>query len=135
MIDALYPLAREGIPIVGLEPSCLLTLRDEIPALVPGEKTAVVAEHAFLFEEFVVSASRSGAFASPFRPLNRTVKVHGHCHQKAHGAMPAVEEALRLVPGATVDTIESSCCGMAGAFGYGSDTHAISMKMAESLNR
>ena len=130
-IDALLPYARRGVPIVGLEPSCLLTLRDEFLVLVPGEDAQTVASHALLFEEFVARELDAGRWAPPLRETARQAVVHGHCHQKAFGAMPAVLRALRAVPGLSVAPIESSCCGMAGTFGYESEHYEISLRMAE----
>ena len=130
-IAALAPYARRGVPIVGLEPSCLLTLRDEFLALVPTDAARAVAEAALLFEEFVARELDAGRWDPPLRPLARRAVVHGHCHQKAFGAMPAVVRALRAVPGLEADVIESSCCGMAGTFGYEREHYEISMRMAE----
>ncbi|MGH8797052.1 MAG: (Fe-S)-binding protein, partial [Caldimonas sp.] len=131
LLDALLPFAERGIAIVGLEPSCLLTMRDEMQVMNLGAVAAVLAGQALLFEEFVVREARAGRFAPAFKPANRPLLVHGHCHQKAFGAMPPVFEALRLIPGADPVAIESSCCGMAGSFGYEAEHHEISMQMAE----
>src|SRR5690606_18209536 len=100
------------------EPSCLLTFRDELTGVLPGERSRKLAGAALLFEEFIAREAEAGLFAPPFRTLERETLLHGHCHQKAFGAMGAVEAALRLVPGLKVQTVESSCCGMAGAFGF-----------------
>jgi Fe-S oxidoreductase len=134
LVEALGPLAERGVPIVGIEPSCLLTLRDELPVVVPDSAGAVaaVARQAVLLEELVAGDTRRGALALALRDTGpREAFVHGHCHQKALGAMPDVVAALRLVPGLTVHAIESSCCGMAGGFGYEAEHHEISMRMAE----
>jgi Fe-S oxidoreductase len=131
LLNALLPLAQAGIAIVGLEPSCLLTLRDEALVMGLGEKAQTVAKQALLFEEFIHREAQAGRFAVTFKPLNQPLLVHGHCHQKAFGAMPAVLQVLRLIPGAQPALIESSCCGMAGSFGYEAKHHAVSMQMAE----
>ncbi len=131
LLAALAPFAERGIAIVGLEPSCLLTLRDEFLAMGLGEVAQRVADHALLFEEFLAREARAGRYAARFRPAQRPIKVHGHCHQKAFGAMPPVMAALQLIPGAAPELIESSCCGMAGSFGYEAAHHAVSMQMAE----
>ena len=131
MIAALIPHVRAGCTVVGLEPSCLLTLRDEFPALVPGEDAADLAANALLFEEFLAREAKAQRFALKLRPLDRKAYLHGHCHQKAFGAMPAVESALRLIPDIDLTTIESSCCGMAGAFGYDAETIDVSLAMGE----
>ncbi|MEA2974529.1 MAG: hypothetical protein QOF19_49 [Alphaproteobacteria bacterium] len=128
---ALEPYRARGVPIIGLEPSCLLTFRDELPALIPGETTRRLAAHSFLFEEFLVREAEAGRLNLPLAPIGERVLLHGHCHQKAFGAMSAVEAALKLVPGLAVETVDSSCCGMAGAFGYGADTIDVSLAMGE----
>jgi len=131
-IDALLPFVERGVPIVGLEPSCLLTLRDEFLTMLPGAETSALSEHAFLFEEFVAIEIDAGRWTIDLQPLPQsTAYVHGHCHQKAFGAMPAVEKTLRSIPNLEVVVIESSCCGMAGSFGYEVDHYDVSMKMAE----
>jgi len=132
LLDALLPFAQAGIAIVGLEPSCLLTLRDETLVMGLGDKAAAVAAHALLFEEFIAREARAGRWTAEFRAAGKTILVHGHCHQKAFGAMPAVLDVLRLIPDAKPELIESSCCGMAGSFGYDAEHHAISMQMAEA---
>jgi FAD/FMN-containing dehydrogenase/Fe-S oxidoreductase len=130
-IAALLPYAQRGVPIVGLEPSCLLTLRDEFLALVPSDAARTVASQALLFEEFIARELDAGRWAPPLKPLGARAVVHGHCHQKAFGAMPAVMRALRAIPGVDASLVESSCCGMAGTFGYEADHYEISMRMAE----
>jgi Fe-S oxidoreductase len=131
MLAALAPLAERGVPIVGLEPSCLLTLRDELPALLPGKEAMAVAGKAVLFEEFLAEEAKTGGWTPNLRPLAHPAYLHGHCHQKSFGAMGAVEKVLRLVPGLTVKPIASSCCGMAGAFGYQAETFDVSVKIGE----
>ncbi|MBV8848982.1 MAG: 4Fe-4S dicluster domain-containing protein, partial [Methylobacteriaceae bacterium] len=129
--DALLPFALRGVPIVGLEPSCLLTLRDELPALFPDESSRSIGDQALLFEEFLTREADAGKLALPLHETDLSAHLHGHCHQKAFGAFGAVEAALRLVPGLDVKPIESSCCGMAGAFGYQAETYDVSMAMGE----
>ncbi|HKW84966.1 MAG TPA: FAD-linked oxidase C-terminal domain-containing protein, partial [Burkholderiaceae bacterium] len=131
LLAALLPFAQRGIAIVGLEPSCLLTLRDEMLAMGLGADAALLAEHALLFEEFLAREARAGRFAPALKPAAQPMRVHGHCHQKAFGAMQPVLDVLKLIPDADVALIESSCCGMAGSFGYEASHHAISMQMAE----
>jgi Fe-S oxidoreductase len=131
LLDALLPFARRGIAIVGLEPSCLLTLRDEMLVMGFGADANTVAAQAVLLDEFLAREATAGRFAPPLRAPNRAILVHGHCHQKAFGAMPATLEVLRLLPGAVPTLIESSCCGMAGSFGYEAAHHGVSMQMAE----
>ncbi|MEA2835192.1 MAG: hypothetical protein QOG66_3394, partial [Methylobacteriaceae bacterium] len=129
--ETLLPFARRGVPIVGLEPSCLLTLRDELLALFPGDDSRAIADQALLLEEFLAREAAAGKLALGLKGTNRKAHLHGHCHQKAFGACGAVEAALRLVPGLDVKPIESSCCGMAGAFGYQAETYDVSMAMGE----
>lgn len=131
MVDALLPWAHRGVPIVGLEPSCLLSLRDEYKVLLPGAETALLAEHALLLEELIMRDHDAGRLDWNLSAPAGKVLVHGHCHQKALGAFSAVQRALALVPDMEVVVIDSSCCGMAGAFGYGRDTAAVSLQMAE----
>ncbi|MCE7029606.1 FAD-binding and (Fe-S)-binding domain-containing protein [Jiella avicenniae] len=130
-IASLIPHVRAGKLVVGLEPSCLLTLRDEFPALVPGEAATELASAALLFEEFLAREIKAKRLSLPLKPLGRKAYLHGHCHQKAFGAMGAVEAALRLIPEIDLVTIESSCCGMAGAFGYDAETIDVSLAMGE----
>jgi FAD/FMN-containing dehydrogenase/Fe-S oxidoreductase len=131
-LAALAPFVAAGVPIVGLEPSCLLTLRDEFTALLPGEETTALAAKAMLFEEFLASEAEAGNLILPLADAGGgKALLHGHCHQKAFAAMGAVERTLRLVPGLTVEAVDSSCCGMAGAFGYDADNVAVSKRMGE----
>ncbi len=127
----LAPLARAGVAIVGLEPSCLLTLRDEWLALGLGDDAAVVARQALLFEEFAAREAVAGRFAPKLRALDKPLLVHGHCHQKAFGAVQPVLDVLKLIPGAQPRLIETSCCGMAGSFGLEAEHEAVSLQMAE----
>ncbi|MBI3704546.1 MAG: 4Fe-4S dicluster domain-containing protein, partial [Rhizobiales bacterium] len=130
-LDALAPYAARGVPVVGLEPSCLLSFRDELPALIAGETASALAEQALLFEEFLAREQREGRLNLPLGPLPKKALLHGHCHQKSFDAMGAVESVLKLIPELSVQTVESSCCGMAGAFGYAAATIDVSLKMAE----
>ena len=130
-LDALAPYAERGVPILGLEPSCLFTFRDEIPVMGLGPMAETVAKHALLFEEFLAREYAAGRLDLPLGRIDGTALLHGHCHQKAFATMGAVETTLRLVPGLKVETIESSCCGMAGAFGYQAETIDVSKAMAE----
>jgi len=131
LIEALLPLARAGIAIVGLEPSCLLTLRDETLVMGLGEGAEVVAKQALMFEEFIAREAKAGRFALALREADAPILLHGHCHQKAFGAVSPILDVLRLIPGAKPELIESSCCGMAGSFGYEAKHFDVSMQMAE----
>jgi len=108
-----------------------LTFRDEMQALVKNETADRLAGSALLLEEFLAREAAAGRLNLPLAPLNRKALVHGHCHQKAFDAMGAVATVLKLVPELSVETVESSCCGMAGAFGYDKETIDVSLKMGE----
>jgi FAD/FMN-containing dehydrogenase/Fe-S oxidoreductase len=131
LVEAFAPFAARGVPIVGLEPSCLLTLRDELLSLRSDEVAKTISAHALMFEEFLVREAACGRLQLPLGPIAPKAVVHGHCHQKSFGAFKAVEQALRLIPDLAVETIDSSCCGMAGTFGYAADTYEASIEMAE----
>jgi FAD/FMN-containing dehydrogenase/Fe-S oxidoreductase len=131
VLAAAAPFLARGVPVVGLEPSCLLTLRDEFLAMLPGRETEQLAARALLLEEFLVREADAQRIPRHIARSDRTVLLHGHCHQKAFAAMDAVRGALGLLAGLRVETVESSCCGMAGAFGYGAATYDTSMAMGE----
>jgi FAD/FMN-containing dehydrogenase/Fe-S oxidoreductase len=131
LLTTYAPFAARGVPIIGLEPSCLLTLRDELLSLRKDGTAKTISAHAVLFEEFLAHEAKAGRLNLPLGPLPMAALVHGHCHQKSFDAFRPVGEVLRLVPELKVETIESSCCGMAGAFGYGAETYEASMQMAE----
>jgi Fe-S oxidoreductase len=132
MLDTLLPYVERGIAIVGLEPSCVLGLRDEYLSMLPGPETAELDLNAFLFEEFISRELDARRLDLTLKPLpQKKALLHGHCHQKAFAVMGDVERALKLVPELAVETIESSCCGMAGSFGYEASHYDVSMKMAE----
>jgi FAD/FMN-containing dehydrogenase/Fe-S oxidoreductase len=132
MLIALRPYVERGVAVVGLEPSCLLTLRDEYLVMGLGDEAVRLAGQALLFEEFIAAQADAGALRLDLAPLaTSTALLHGHCHQKAFDAMPAVVRVLALIPGLKVETVESSCCGMAGSFGYEAEHFDVSMRMAE----
>ena len=130
-LAALAPYVERGVPVMGLEPSCLLGFRDEIPALIKSETARRLADSALLFEEFLAREAERGRFAPAFGEIGKRALLHGHCHQKSFGAMSAVEQVLAMVPGLAVEPVQSSCCGMAGSFGYGADTIDVSLAMGE----
>jgi Fe-S oxidoreductase len=131
-IAALAPWVEQGIPVVGLEPSCLLTLRDEFLSLGLGAQAEALAANAFLFEEFLAREQAAGRLKLRLHPLPaQKALLHGHCHQKAFDAVSPVQKVLALVPGLKVELVESSCCGMAGSFGYEARHFDVSMQMAE----
>ena len=132
MIDALAPFVERGVPVVGLEPSCLFGLRDEFLSMLPGDESAELAMNAFLFEEFLLREHEAGRLKLQLQALpQKKALLHGHCHQKAFAVMPAVQKVLALIPELKVETIESSCCGMAGSFGFDAEHYDVSMKMGE----
>jgi Fe-S oxidoreductase len=130
-LAALLPKIDAGATVVGLEPSCILTLRDEFLTLLPGPDSKRLSEHAMLAEEFLSAEAKAGRLSLPLAAPAKQALLHGHCHQKAFGTMGAVEATLRLIPGMAVDVVESSCCGMAGAFGYDAETIDVSLAMGE----
>jgi FAD/FMN-containing dehydrogenase/Fe-S oxidoreductase len=130
-LAALSPYVEKGMPVIGLEPSCLFSFRDEIPSLVKNDAARRVAANAVLFEEFLAREAATGKLDLKFAPMKKRALLHGHCHQKSFDTMPAVEATLKLIPEIEVETIESSCCGMAGSFGYGVDTIDVSLAMGE----
>jgi FAD/FMN-containing dehydrogenase/Fe-S oxidoreductase len=130
-VAALAPFVERGVPVVGLEPSCLFGFRDEIPALLRSDAARRLAGKTFTFEEFLAAQADAEILQLALDDSPRRVLLHGHCHQKSFGVMASVERALRLLPGLEVETVQSSCCGMAGAFGYSGDTIEISRAMGE----
>jgi FAD/FMN-containing dehydrogenase/Fe-S oxidoreductase len=132
VLDVLEPHVARGLPVLGLEPSCLYTLRDEFLAMLPGDLSQTVAANALLLEEFLSAEQQAGRLALPLSPLpEKRVLLHGHCHQKAFDGVGAVETVLGLIPELHVDTVPGTCCGMAGAFGYEAEHYEVSMKIAE----
>ncbi|MEW5986779.1 MAG: FAD-linked oxidase C-terminal domain-containing protein [Chloroflexota bacterium] len=131
-IALLFPFAEQGIPIVGLEPSCLLTLRDEYLYLLPDDsRVHKVAEQALTFEEFMAGLADDGRLHLEFKGEPRHLLLHGHCHQKSLvGTVPS-QRTLTLPPGYTVEEVDSGCCGMAGSFGYEAEHYDLSLKMGE----
>ncbi len=130
-LDALTPYVMRGVPVIGLEPSCLFGFRDELPALLKGEAANALAANAFLLEEFLAREQKAGRLKLPLGALPQKALLHGHCHQKAFDAMGAVQSTLKMIPELSVETVESSCCGMAGSFGYDAATIDVSLKMGE----
>jgi len=126
-VDRLSRYVEQSIPIVGLEPSCILTFRDEYPDLVDDPRTARLAKGTFLIEEFLLGLHRGGHLDLPLRPRVKSVLLHGHCHQKAlTGSSPSLQ-VLRLLPETNVEEVDSGCCGMAGSFGYEKEHYELSL--------
>ena len=131
LVDHLASYAEKGIPIIGLEPSCLFTLKDEALVMGFGERAITVSKHAQLLEEFLASEAKVGKLNLNLKAATRPVLFHGHCHQKSFAAVTPAMELLKLIPGAEPKLIESSCCGMAGSFGYEAEHIEVSKQMAE----
>ena len=127
-VSALGPFALRGVPIVGLEPSCLLTLRDEYPDLIRDETASAVARQAFLLEEFLLEEQKTGRLVWPERSGGR-VLLHGHCHQKALSGTASTVLVLRAA-GYEVSEIDAGCCGMAGSFGFEKEHYELSVAIA-----
>ncbi len=125
VIDATKDAVAQGVAVVGLEPSSILTFRDEFLALCPGPDAQALAAATHTFEEYLAKGAEL-----PLGPIDRPIYVHGHCHQKSQDAVSPMLDLLNRIPGADVTLIESSCCGMAGAFGYAPETIDVSLKMA-----
>jgi Fe-S oxidoreductase len=134
MVDRLAPEAERGVPIVGCEPSCLLTLREEHPALVDDPRAATVAEATRLVEELLVEAIDDGSLRldPDAEVANRPIVFHGHCHQKALAGTAATVALLERIPGAQVTELDAGCCGMAGSFGFEAEHYELSMQIGES---
>lgn len=134
-VNLLKDLVTDKTPLVGLEPSAILTFRDEYPDLVPEEmKEAArqLAKNVFLFEEWLAREVDAGLIdSSLFTAQARDVKIHGHCHQKALSSMIPVKKVLSLPANYAVQLIPSGCCGMAGSFGYEAEHYALSMQIGE----
>ena len=131
-IERLAPLAEQGIPIVGLEPSCLLSLKDEYASLLPDDpRVETVANQSVLFETFLAGLAEQGELDLAFTDEPRTLLLHGHCHQKALVGTDDTHRVLSLPSGYSVEEVDSGCCGMAGSFGYEKEHYDISMQMAE----
>ncbi|QRX83826.1 FAD-binding and (Fe-S)-binding domain-containing protein [Glaciimonas sp. PAMC28666] len=131
-LDALMPFVNRGVPVVGLEPSCLLTLRDEFLSYGYGEEAEKLSRAAYLLEEFLVKEKKAGRLTLDLKPLPANkVLLHGHCHQKAFDAFSPVQAVLGWIPEIQMSVVESSCCGMAGSFGYEAEHYDASLAMAE----
>jgi Fe-S oxidoreductase len=132
LLDRLAPAAARGIPIVGVEPSCIFTLKDELVSLSHGDSRAVtIARQARLVDELLVEALDDGALTLPSAHNPLPVIFHGHCHQKAASALPSTISLLERIPGARVSVLDAGCCGMAGSFGFEREHYDLSMQIGE----
>jgi Fe-S oxidoreductase len=130
VLAALQPAIAAGTPIVGLEPSCLLSMRDEFFSLGLGAEIGALGKNLYMFEEFIAREAPRG-LKLPLKSRGGKIFVHGHCHQKAFGLMKSIRKTLGLIEGQDFEIIESGCCGMAGSFGFEAEHYESSMKMAE----
>jgi Fe-S oxidoreductase len=134
MVDRLAGDAARGTPIVGVEPSCLLTLRDEYLSLLPGDARAeAVAARAHLVSHLLLEAIDAGDLVlAPGSPLaGRRIVLHGHCHEKAGVGTEATRALLERIPGAEVEELDAGCCGMAGSFGFEAEHYDLSRQVGE----
>lgn len=136
-VQALNGIVSEASPLIGIEPSALLSLRDEYPALVSSafrDKATQLARHSMLIDEFIVREYQAGHISSShFTDESRTIRVHGHCHQKALAGTASTLAMLSIPANYTASEIPSGCCGMAGSFGYEQKNHTLSMKIGELI--
>lgn len=130
-VELLAPYARRGLPIVGLEPSCMAMLVDEYLDLVPGEDAQIVAAQTMMLDQFLVQEAQQGNLQLDFDDSPRKVLFHGHCQQKTTFGTQSTHAMLGLIPNCTVEEIEAGCCGMAGSFGYEKEHYALSIQIAE----
>ena len=131
VMAALAPALAAGTPIVGLEPSCLLALRDEFYSLSLGPDVGQLGKHAFLFEEFLMREGNKGLKLN-LKPIpGGKAVVHGHCHQKAFGAMKSMKKVLGWIPEFEFEIVDASCCGMSGSFGLEAEHYEASVQMGE----
>ena len=130
-IAVLAPFAARGATIIGLEPSCIMGFRDEIPAMIKGDAARLLSGRVVLLEEFLAREAEEGRLNLSLNAVPARALLHGHRHQKSFDTMGAIEATLRLVPDLAVETIESSCWGMAGSFGFNAETIDMSLAMGE----
>ena len=136
-VSLLKDIVSDETPLVGIEPSCILSFRDEYPDLVPPElrsEAQALGRNCLLFDEFLVREFRAGRIGKDaFREVRADIWLHGHCQQKSLIGVGKSAEMLRMIPGATIHVIPSGCCGMAGSFGYEKEHYATSMAIGEMV--
>jgi Fe-S oxidoreductase len=130
-VKLLAPFAKQGIPIVGVEPSCMAMLVDEYLDLVPGEESKVVADNAMTLDMFLAREAQEGSLDLHFDETPRQVLFHGHCQQKATFGTESTLKMLEMIPNCSVEEVDSGCCGMAGSFGYEKEHYDLSIQLAE----
>jgi Fe-S oxidoreductase len=131
VLAALGPAIAAGTPIVGLEPSCLLSMRDEFFSLGLGAEIGALGKNLYLFEEFLAREAQRGLRLPLKAREGGKILAHGHCHQKAFGLMKSIRKTLAMIAGAEFEIIDSGCCGMAGSFGFEAEHYEASRKMGE----
>lgn len=136
-VEALSSLITKETPLIGIEPSCILSFRDEYPDIVPAEMredAKKLAQNCLLFDEFIMrEVQQKRIFSDSFNALSAEIYLHGHCHQKSLIGVGKCAEMLRLIPGAKVNVIPSGCCGMAGSYGYEKEHYETSMSIGEMV--
>ena len=130
-VNMLYTYAQRGISIIGCEPSCLLTFRDEYPEMIKTDQARAVAEHSYLIDEFLTMLHDAGELDLEFSDVTKSILFHGHCHQKSLVGTASSLKALRLPPNYEVELINAGCCGMAGSFGFEKEHYDLSMQIGE----
>jgi FAD/FMN-containing dehydrogenase/Fe-S oxidoreductase len=130
-VGLLAPYARQGIPILGCEPSCMTMLQDDYRDLIPCHETEVVAQNTYLITEFLAGLAEEGRLELALDGVARKVLVHSHCHERAVRGTDGTVAALKLVPGAEVRPIDAGCCGMAGSFGLEREHYEFSLAVGE----
>ena len=130
-IDALAGYVKQGFPIIGTEPSCILTFRDEYPELIKTENAKLVGENSYMIDEFLSMLHKKGDLNLNFTSNKKQILFHGHCHQKSLIGTAASLEVLNLPANYEAQLINAGCCGMAGSFGYQTENYEVSMDMAE----
>lgn len=136
-VELLSPIITEDTQLVGIEPSCILSFRDEYPDIVPPkmrETAKKLSKNCLLFDEFILREVQAGRISSDsFKELSAEIYLHGHCHQKSLIGVGKCAEMLRLIPGVRVNVIPSGCCGMAGSFGYEKEHYETSKAIGEMV--
>ncbi|SCA63988.1 hypothetical protein SCG7109_BZ_00020, partial [Chlamydiales bacterium SCGC AG-110-M15] len=131
LIQQFLPHAKKGYPIIGLEPSCILTIYDDFPSIVSGEDSKTVSQACVTLDDFLHQHLEGGKLALNFKNKAASIKVHGHCHQKSLCGMASTMNVLNAIPGSNVEELNTGCCGLAGSFGYEKEHYEFSMQVAE----
>ena len=130
-VAAVLPYVEAGAKLVGIEPSCILSFRDDYVDLLDDDASDLVSKHTMLIEEFVIHAIDNDGAELKFRNSPGQILLHGHCHQKALVGTSKAMRLLKSIPGCEPTEIQSGCCGMAGSFGFEVEHYDLSMKIGE----